>query len=155
MSNAISTLVGKSLVAITRIGSYALKLTAGHKLACFGYRFVHYIASPYTSSEWGQKIKAQTDSLGFKVYSNEDSKTSNVELLKQAAAIGLIACLFHDATFYIEGKAPKIYNTTLSITPIRVLDTSCPETVKRTIQTFNFREFFVDYMCINAAFSVY
>ncbi len=143
MSGIIANVVGKSLIAIPRIGSYALGATAAHKLACFGYRVVNCIASPYTDSEVGKKVTEKAKTLGLKVYSKEDSETSKIELLKQVVVIGVIACLIHDMTFYFEGKGPKIYNTMLSLTPVRVLDTSCFNAIKETIRSFNARELFI------------
>ena len=138
-SGMISNILGKSLI-IPRIGSYALGATAAHKLACFGYRTVSYIASPATESALGQKVAKNAKHLGFYPHSKDDSDTSKIKLLKQAVAIGVIACLLHDMTFYFQGKGSKIYNTLFSLTPMRILETSCLDSVKETIRSFSPRK---------------
>lgn len=144
MSGMVTSVLSKSLVGVCRLSAYGLGVSAAQKLGCLGYRVVHHLAAPYTQSGGILERPAQwAASARIKPYADEDMKADKAELLKQALALAAVAWVIHDATYYFEGASPKIYNTILSITPVRVINTSIIEAVKETIRTFNARELFV------------
>lgn len=144
MANMITNIMGKSLTGVARLTAYGLGVSAASKLGCLGYRVVYHLASPYTAKDAILEKPAQwAKTLKLNPYANADLTKNKAELLKEAFALSLLAFVIHDATYYIESAPPKIYNTVLSITPVRMINTSIIDAVKETIRTFKVTELFV------------
>ncbi|MCP5504147.1 MAG: hypothetical protein H7A41_03230 [Chlamydiales bacterium] len=145
MSGMITNVISKSLVGVSRLGAYGFGVAAAAKLGCLGYRVVHHMAAPYTQKDGILEKPAQWAAAArIKPYADEDMKAEKMELVKQALALAMVAWVIHDATYYFEGAPPKIYNTVLSITPIRVINTSIIDAIKETIKTFDAKALFVN-----------
>lgn len=143
MAGMVTNILGKGLVAGVRLTSYGLGLTAAHKMSVLGMRAVSHITAGYTADGIGKQVVDGAKAWGINPLRQEDTKCTKTQLMKEIVALTLLAAVIHDATFYIEGPAPKIYNTLLTATPIRVLNTSILDSIKETIRTFNAKELFV------------
>lgn len=140
----VTSVLSKSLVGVCRLSAYGLGISAAQKLGCLGYRVVHHMAAPYTTKGgFLEKPASWAEAARIKPYADQDMAADKIELVKQAVALAAVAWVIHDATYYFEGASPKIYNTVLSITPIRVIDSSILDAVKETIRTFNAKALFV------------
>lgn len=143
MAGMVTNILGKGLVAGVRLTSYGLGLTAAHKMSVLGMRAVSHITAGYTAAGIGKQVVDGAKKLGINPLRNEDTTCSKTQLIKEIVALTLLAAVIHDATFYIEGPPPKIYNTLLTATPIRALNTSILDAVKETVRSFNAKELFV------------
>lgn len=139
----ITNVIGKSLTAGVRLTSYGLGIAAAGKMTELGFRAVNWISSSYTADGTfgGEAVKFANAWNANPRGADRTAETTT--LLKQILTLTLLAAVIHDAAYYIEGAPPKIYNTLLTFTPIRTINTSILDAVKETISNFNTRELFV------------
>ena len=143
MFRMVTNILGKGLVSGVKLTSYGLGSTAAHKMFVLEMRAVSHITAGYTAGGTGKQVVDGAKSLGINPLREEDTSCPKTQLMKEIVALTLLSAVTHDATSYVKGPAPKIYNTLLTATPIRVLNTSILDAVKETIRTFNAKELFV------------
>jgi len=140
MAAVISNVIGKSLVAGCRLTGYSFGLVAAAGLAQLGFRAVSAI-----TPNWNFIDTAAQFAKNWHVHpiSDSDKKQTICQIMGKVAAFTLLAFVVHEAACALEGPAPKIYNSVLSCTPIRVLDDSIIKSVMEMGRNFNVRDLFV------------
>lgn len=144
MAGMISNVIGKSLTAGVRLTSYGLGIAAAGKMTELGFRGVNWITASYTSKgTMGGAIVEKATEWNANPR-GADKHTETTRLLKQIVTLTILSAVIHDATYYIEGAPPKIYNTLLAFTPIRVINTSILESVQSIWANFDAKALFVN-----------
>ncbi len=140
----ITNVIGKSLTAGVRLSSYGLGIAAAGKMTELGFRAVNWITAAYTQKGTlgGTIVDKATEWHANPRGADRDTETS--VLLRQIVVLTLLAAVIHDSAYYLEGAPPKIYNTLLTFTPIRVLDSSVLESVQSVWANFDAKALFVN-----------